>query len=84
MNPASLFAAAIALARQFPVGSYVWNRASGLRGLVQGYVVHSDGSARVQVEWANHTNFDYCHAVALAREPVIFPEDGEDWKVAQP
>lgn len=65
-------------AKAFPVGSYVWRRADGVRGVVEGYRICGDGLALPSVTWG--ATSDSVFPFEISDKPV--PQDDDEWRLA--
>lgn len=63
----------------FPAGKRVWHRACGRRGIIMGYVLHTDGSVAVRVDsGTNGTSTDM--PASLSKTKISDGSDGDEWK----
>ena len=63
---------------EWPIGSYVWHRANGKRGVVFGYLLMSDLGIRIQVDYGSKTEFE--PRCLLSGTKVSEGGEGDEWK----
>lgn len=80
-RPPEHLAQAIELAAaNWPIGSLVWHRANGKRGLVVEYAVDGFAVCMIVVSWGASEPWDKCCAYELSLTQVSSGGDGEQWK----
>jgi hypothetical protein len=83
LQPKELGARIASVAEEFPVGSTVWHRGNGQRGIVVEYVIDGQGCVMIVVDWAANCNWDKCCAVALSSTKVTDDNNGDGWLKAE-
>lgn len=63
----------------FPAGKRVWHKACGRRGIVAGYVIHTDGSVALRVD-AGVNGFNTEMPASMSKTKVSDGTDGDEWK----
>lgn len=76
--PNELGARVAAVAEEFPVGSTVWHRANGTRGVVEEYAVDGQGCIMVVIGWGAGMNWDKCSVTSLSSTKVTDDDNGGD------
>ena len=65
----------------WPIGSFVWHRSNGKRGVVNGVMLCGDGAALPQVTWGDTQNA--CFPFELSGMPIPEGTDGEEWRLSR-
>lgn len=64
-----------AVLRSWPIGTVVWHRGSGDRGVIDGVRLCADATAIPSVAYGGRC--DFCFPIELSRTPVRDPESWE-------
>lgn len=67
-----------AVMMRWEAATVVWHRASGRRGLVDGWKICADGTCLISVTYGDGAGIHYVFELSQTR--VADNEDGEDWK----
>lgn len=76
----TLKAAGEIMARWKP-GAFVWHRASGKRGVIDGWLICGDGAVLVRVSWGDNQTPNFIFE--LSAVPIPEGTEGEEWRLAE-
>lgn len=68
------------IVEEYPVGSLVWHRADGKRGVVCEYCIDGQACVMVVVSFGGGINWEKCEPYELRATRCSDGTDGEDWK----
>lgn len=63
---------------EWPIGAQVWHRASGVRGVIFGYLITPDMSIRLHVDYGTKADFEALCLVSASK--VSDGTEGDEWK----
>lgn len=71
-----------AILQRWPAGAFVWHRANGRRGIVEGWKICADGAILISVSWGDTCGLHFFFE--LSARPVPEGSEGEEWRLAEP